>query len=38
MCDANIPAATHRADAEREMPSRISELLVQHELRRTAER
>jgi hypothetical protein len=38
MCDANIPAATYRADDEREMLSRISELPVQHEPRRTAER
>jgi hypothetical protein len=35
MCDAYIPMDALPADAEREMLSRISELLIQHELRRT---
>jgi hypothetical protein len=35
MCDAYIPLDALPADAEREMLSRISELLIQHELRRT---
>ena len=35
MCDAYIPMDALPADAEREMLSRISELLIKHELRRT---
>ena len=35
MCDAYIPMDALPTDAEREMLSRISELLIQHELRRT---
>jgi hypothetical protein len=35
MCDAYIPLDALSADAEREMLSRISELLIEHELRRT---
>jgi phenylpyruvate tautomerase PptA (4-oxalocrotonate tautomerase family) len=35
MCDAYIPTGALPADAERELLSRVSELLVQHELRRT---
>ena len=35
MCDAYIPMDVLPADAEREMLSRISELLIEHELRRT---
>jgi hypothetical protein len=34
MCDAYIPMDALPADAEREMLSRISDLLIQHELRR----
>jgi phenylpyruvate tautomerase PptA (4-oxalocrotonate tautomerase family) len=35
MCDAYIPADALPADAERELISRVSDLLVKHELRRT---
>ena len=37
MCDAYIPTGALPADAERELLSRVSELLVQHELRRTVD-
>jgi phenylpyruvate tautomerase PptA (4-oxalocrotonate tautomerase family) len=35
MCDAYIPTGALPANVERELLSRVSELLVQHELRRT---